>query len=468
LSAGSRGRRRSWEEPIDEILLLPAFCSFSFFRTIIGVLPDFFYRSDPAKKRRSFLLTQEIDRYVRDEAAFVIDDYDEFNEPYLPARYKEVVRKKKQRRLFKKIGMIATAIIALVVVFILLSGFLSGSPHPVPTPTPSTTPPGTILPTTAATTVATTMPTATPVKTAVPPTGTTTKAVILTTVTTETPEPILTASANTYVTPKGDTTPKITERQAQAIALVAFPNLPSGDMKVELTTSPEFGQVWKYTLLADTTVEASGLLDADSGTVVTFNRTIHQGGRPQNPVLTMGNARQIADSTINNRNNGILSINMSDGRYLPLATQSGNVAGSYRFVFNRIIQDYPCDADRFIVSVDAVSGAITEYVQHWQTPDNAFMVLEDPVIPRYDATYTVQAEAKTIYPGSLSTLRIISSERVWKDGHTPGTIPRPSSIPLAWKVVFDDETIRSTPGDSPGVGWVDTHSGELIDITYRH
>ena len=30
------------------------------------------------------------------------DDSDEFNEPYLPARYKEIIRKKKQRRLLNK------------------------------------------------------------------------------------------------------------------------------------------------------------------------------------------------------------------------------------------------------------------------------------------------------------------------------------------------------------------------------
>jgi hypothetical protein len=399
----------------------------------------------------------------------VIDDYDEFNEPYLPARYKETVRKKKQRRLVKKIGMIAVAVIALVAVVVILSGFFAGSPQPAPISTPTPVPTVNSLPgTAAATTVTTIVPTATPVRTAVPTTGSATNVIIATTVTTETPEPILTASANTYVEPKGDTAPKITEKQAQAIASVAFPSLPDGDMKVELATNPVFGKVWKYTLSADTTVEASGLLDAESGTVVTFNRTIHPGGRPQNPILTMGNARQIADSTINDRNTGILSINMSDGRYVPLATPGGNVAGSYRFVYNRIIQDYPCDADGFIVSVDAVTGAITEYVQRWQTPDNAFMVLEDPVVPRYDATYTVQAEAKTIYPGSISTLRVLSSERVWKDERAPGTTPRPSSIPLAWKVVFDDDTIRATPGASPAVGWVDTHTGKIIDITYRH
>ena len=196
------------------------------------------------------------------------------------------------------------------------------------------------------------------------------------------------------------------------------PTFPPGKCRWNWQPIPTSGRSGSITLRADTTIEASGLIDAETGTVVTFNRTIHPGARSQNPVLTMGNARQIADSTINNRNNGILSINMSDGRYIPLATPGGNVAGTYRFVYNRIIQDYPCDADGFIVSVDAVSGAITEYVQRWQTPDNAFMILEPPVVPRYDAIYTVQAKAKTIYPASISGSSIISAERAGKTSMT--------------------------------------------------
>jgi hypothetical protein len=399
----------------------------------------------------------------------VRDDSDNFNEPYLPERYKEIVRKKKQARLLKKIGIIAVAVFAVIIVVILISGFFSGSPQPVPSPTPTpepaVTPRGT---TAAATTAVTTIPAATPVKTNILTTVITTKpATVTTVITTETPEPVLTARAGTIVT-QTTQAPQITEKQAEANALVAFPNLPAGKMSVELITDPNFGQVWKYTLRADTTLEASGLIDAESGSVVTFNRTIHAGGRPQNPVMTMGNARQIADSTINNRNNGILSINMSDGRYIPLVTPGGNVAGSYRFVYNRIIQDYPCDVDGFIVSVDAVSGEVTEYVQRWQTPDNAFMIIETPVVVRYDAIYTVQAKAKTLYPSSISGLYILSAERCWKDEHNPAITPRPSSIPLAWKIVFTDETIRAKAGAAPAVGWVDTHSGEIIEFTYQH
>jgi hypothetical protein len=396
------------------------------------------------------------------EAAFVKDDFNEFNEPYLPARYKEAVRKKKQRRLLKKIALIAVGVIVLIGVYIFLSGILTGTPQPTPSPP--------LLPAPAVTTLqstATTLPTATPFRTAVPTTGTTTKPPAETTVTTtETPEPVLTARAGAYVTPKEDTTPKISEQQAKVIALAAFPSLPAGDMKVDLVTSPDFGQVWKYTLSADTTTEAYGLLDAETGMIVTFNRTIHPGARPQNPVLTIGNARQIADSTINSRNTGILSINMSDGRYVPLVTPSGNVAGSYRFIYNRIIQDHPCDTDGFIVSVDAISGAITEYVQRWETPDNAFMIAEDVVVPRYDATYTVQAKAKSIYPSS--TPHIISADVRWKDRHDPATTPRPSTIPLAWKIVFDDDIIRAKADPTPSVGWVDAQTGELLEIKYQH
>lgn len=397
------------------------------------------------------------------EAAFVKDDSDEFNEPYLPARYKEVVRKKKQRRLLKKIATIAFGLVVLIGVSVFLSGILAGSTEPVSSITPPSTP--TVMPVqtmAAATPAGTTLPTASAGRTTVPAT------VSPTTPPTETPEPVLTARAGTYVTPQEDTTPKITEQQAKTIALGAFPSLPAGDMSVELSTSPDFGKVWKYTLRADTTTEASGLLDAETGMIVTFNRTIHPGARPQNPVLTLGNARQIADATINSRNNGILSINMSDGRYVPLVTPNGNVAGSYRFIYNRIIQDYPCDADGFIVSVDAISGAITEYVQRWQTPDNAFMIAEDVVVPRYDATFTVQAKAKSIYPSSITGLRILSADIRWKDRHDPATTPRPSTIPLAWKILFDDDIIRAKASPIPAVGWVNVQTGELLEMTYQH
>lgn len=390
-------------------------------------------------------------------------DSDEFMEPYLPARYKEVVRKKKQRRLLKKIGIVVVAVIAVVGVFITISGMLSGAPAPSPAPSPAP-------PATTALPAATPAPEVPAIKTVAPVVSATLRITLPAAETTipAAPEPALTARAGTYMTPAEGTLPTITRKQAEAIALAAFPNLPAGDMTVELATSPDYGKVWKYTLRADTTIEASGMLDADTGSILTFNRTIHPGGRSQNPVLTRANARQLADSTIYSRNTGILSVNMSDGQYIPLVTPGGTVAGSYRFVYKRMIQDYPCDADGFIVSVDAVTGAITEYRQHWLTPDNAFMIAEEAVVPRYDATSTIQAKAKAIYPSSITSLRIISADIRWKDRHDPATIPRPGSIPLAWKIVFDDDIIRAKSDAIPAVGWIDAQSGAVLDFEYQH
>lgn len=398
------------------------------------------------------------------------DDFDDFNGPYLPARYRETVRKKKQRRLLKKIGMVAAAAVVVVVAYILLSGFFVPSPdqtHPSsPSPTPSPSLPQTV---TTRTTYATSEITETQGVKSVPATMVMTYQPPGTLVTvTNTPEVFQTAMASTY---KNLTQPAatITEKQAEAIARAAFPGLPAGNMSVELVTSPDFGLVWQYTLLAGTAVEASGLIDAETGTVVMFNRTIHPGGRSQNPVLTPGDARQIAESTINRQYNGILSINMSSASYVPLATTGGGAAaGSYRFVYNRIVDDYPCDADGFIVSVDAISGAITEYVQRWQTPDTAFNMAEEAIVPRHEALYIVQARAAAIYPSSASGFSLLSADIRWKDRHDPATIPRLSSIPLAWKIVFDDAAIRAKAGSVPAVAWVDAQTGELLEISYQH
>lgn len=399
-----------------------------------------------------------------------MDDSDELNEPYYPARYRELIRKKKQRRLIRKIGMAAVAVVAVVVMFFLLSGFLSGlSSHvpatPAPTAAPAVSPPMT---TPVATAIATIPPAAITVPSTVRTTLAASKTVTATAAPTSIPEPILTASAGNYMAPKADSSPKITEQQAKIIASTIFPDLPAGDATVHVASNTDFGLVWVYTLRAGSVTEAGGIIDAMSGEVLTFNRTIHPGGRPTNPVLTLQDARAIADKTISDKSNVILSINMTSSRYVAISTQSGTIAGYYRFIFTRTIDNYPCDADGFIVSVDAVNGAVTEYVERWQTPDNAFAMVGDALIPRYDATYAIQTRAKSVYPSSVTSVRILSSDLLWKDRHDPATTPRPATIPLAWKVVFDDDVIRANPKLSPGVGWVDSQSGEIIGFDYQH
>ena len=159
---------------------------------------------------------------------------------------------------------------------------------------------------------------------------------------------------------------------------------------------------------------------------------------------------------------------MSEGRYFPLGSPSDPVAGQYVFIYNRIVNNIPCEDDGFIVGVDSVTGDITAYERHWNAPDNAFSVASEALVLKREATYAVLKQAKETYPESLNGLRIISADIKWKDPHLPGVTPRPGSIPLAWKVTFDDDIIRANNSAIPAVAWLDAQTGSILDFLYRH
>jgi hypothetical protein len=130
--------------------------------------------------------------------------------------------------------------------------------------------------------------------------------------------------------------------------------------------------------------------------------------------------------------------------------------------------DIPCDYDGFTVSVDSVTGEITEYDRRWNSPDNAFSVAVDPLVKRYEALYIIQQRAKETFPESATGLRIISADIRWKDTLPPGIMPRPGTIPISWKIQFDDDMIRAEQWPVPATGWIDARTGEILDFYYRH
>jgi hypothetical protein len=145
------------------------------------------------------------------------------------------------------------------------------------------------------------------------------------------------------------------------------------------------------------------------------------------------------------------------------------IAGVYVFVYKRIISDVPCDSDGLTLVVDSVAGTVVEYRKSWNLPENAVASLSEPAISKDAAIKTVQQEAMKIYPASAASLRILSAELRWKDHHNPDKIvPGSGSIPLAWKVQFDDEVIRAQQWPNPGTGWVDAQNGTLLEMYYRH
>jgi hypothetical protein len=156
------------------------------------------------------------------------------------------------------------------------------------------------------------------------------------------------------------------------------------------------------------------------------------------------------------------------GRYEIWGTPSVPAAGQYVFAWERQFLDYPVDTDGIVVAVDAVTGDVVGYNKQWTTSDFAFSQTIELAVAQREATFAVMQEAKKHYPDSVESIRIISAEMRWNNLHDPGTSQRPGSVPLEWKVVFDDAAIRADNSLSPGVGWVDIQSGTVTGMEYRH
>ena len=227
-------------------------------------------------------------------------------------------------------------------------------------------------------------------------------------------------------------------------------------------------QEWIFTLYQGNSTILKGTMDPDTGQVTSFSRSIEQSGRQADPLLDSSAAQNIADRFIVEQNGFPLPVNMSKSRYEPLGSPDQVIAGQYVFVYNRIVQDIPCDYEGFTIAVDSVTGEVTEYQRRWTAPDNAFSLVTEPLVTHYEATYAILERAKQTYPAASDGLKIITADRRWKDQTPPGSIPRPGTIPIAWKVQFDDTIIRQKPWLLPGVGWVDDQSGKILDFYYLH
>jgi hypothetical protein len=440
------------------------------------------------------------------------EENEEFTTPHLPERYHQQVKAKKQRRLKKRLLMAVGAIIIIVILFLMLNwaagGIFSGIPtlslhqqppiatpdtHPQPTgsiPKATNTPNVTDSFTRGPGLAAALPPGVVPFESAVSTLRTDYPAAYYTILTADLTgrsgrflyefsiEPVnregsgksiafIDATNNQPYSP-GEEDAKISRDEAQHQAQETLPALHP-DRTIPLYRSmPEGSRQWDVILFFGSAEIGSVTLDADTGEIISFVKIIQSDGRPSAPAINAQRARNIADRYIVDRNHGLLPLNMSVSRYEPVATTDGPVAGQYTFIYERTFQDFPTDVDGFTVVVDAVTGEVTGYTQQWTTPEHAFSASSDPEIIRREATFAVMQKAKEQYPGNVGGLRIISAEIRWKNKVLYGTVPRPGTIPLAWKVVFDDDIIRANTSAQPSVAWVDVRSGNLIAFDYRH
>jgi len=451
------------------------------------------------------------------DATVVMDD--EFNGPYLPERYKQKVREKQQRRRVKKLLVAGIIIATIIVVLVLLTRPLSNGPQSPPpvTPTPAataapiatpasftpplpydTTTPLPYVTSTPATeyTIAPGVP-VTPaagslslagaaaalrdyypeedytirsvnysagisrslfgfeIKPAVSPVGTQESVVF-----------IDAATGKPYAT--GQETATVPADKAKEIATSAFPDVSATNVKLWYYNSPDMGGVWRFILASGNITLVSGSVDATRGDLVSFTCNIPSAGRQADPVITQDKAENIASHYISDHNGGALPLNQTSARYEAWGTPSVPAAGRYLFSWQRTFLDYPVDKDGIEVSVDSVTGDVIGYDKLWTTPDFAFSQTLEQAVAQRDATFAVMQAAKNLYPESVESVRILSAEIRWNNQHTPGASQRPGSIPLEWKVLFDDAAIRANPMLPQAFGWVDIQTGNVTALEYRH
>jgi len=424
---------------------------------------------------------------------------EDFSSPHLPERYQKVVREKRQRRIRRQV-LIGIAVIAIIaVLYFVLSGISFGLPAlpAQPVPAATTVPPS-----------ATTVPAGAadfvrgPGLSSGLPEGSISLDKAIVALRTDYPaagysilsadivndagrslylfviEPkaagtvtgisvyLDAATGNAYS--RGEENARIPRSDAMERARAAVPG--SDPDHIVLSYSPAAGSapLWSFTQYAGSTKIATGTLDADTGNVISYTKIISAQGRPGSPVISSDKALEIAERHIIDRNSGQLPLNMSSIRYVPLESGSGPVAGQYTIVYERKYQDYLTDVDGFEVVVDSANGDVTGYTQQWTTPEHAFTTVGSLDVVKREATFAVLQRAKAQYPETVAGLRIVSAEARWKNNLPYGTVPRPGSIPLGWKVIFDDEIIRANASAAKGIAWVDVQSGEFISFEYEH
>ncbi|MDO9324196.1 MAG: hypothetical protein Q7T80_04470 [Methanoregula sp.] len=430
---------------------------------------------------------------------------------YLPERYRQQVQAKKQRRIYKKMVTAGLVLVVVIAAVLLLSGMLTTPQPPTPVKIPVTPTPiasaQTLAPVVNVTVaVANTPGYATgagisalqspdvlpldkalalleneyPAKTHTLIEANLTDRYAGLMLYEFTIQPVDRSSAGSQsvvlydavtgdpYTPGQETAP-VTAQQAQELAGKAFPAIQTDLLKVRYRAGSDSNSdgTWNFTLGKGTNPALTGTLDAETGQIISFTRPVQKLDRPAEPVLDMAAAQKIADRYISSQN-GPVEVNMSRGTYSPLGIPSDPVAGQYTFIYNRIVNNIPCESDGFVVEVNSATGEITAYERHWTSSDNAFSVASEPLVLKREATFSVLQRAKETSPESVDGLRILSAEIKWMDQHPAGVIPRPGSIPLAWKVTFDDDSIRSNGSAQPAVAWVEAQTGSILNFMYLH
>lgn len=249
-----------------------------------------------------------------------------------------------------------------------------------------------------------------------------------------------------------------------------FPEMGDDSIRIAFTNgSKKKPRGWDFRIIRDNTTRVYGLLHADTGDLKEYVRIVPWSERPDTSPITMDAARLRADVEVLNRN-GRLPVIMTSAGYSPLLGAAwAKSSREYSFVYNRILQNITCASDGITVTIHPITGNVLSYQKKWVLTEDAIISVSVPAIPSGTASDIVEQQARSQYPLSADSIRVLSVDLRWKDTRTTEGIPlAPGSIPLAWRVKFDDEYLRAQQSPTEGVGWVDALNGSLLELNYRH
>lgn len=267
------------------------------------------------------------------------------------------------------------------------------------------------------------------------------------------------------------------EEEARPLAVTALereiPGIRIERMIAEPYDVQNYGDVWQFRVRAegDPNPRAEGniqvWIDALDGEMVYF-----QDGRDYyrsvDPAITIDEAEEIAEVYLRDRNE-TSDVVKTVAVLSTLDTPLGKRNGPYHFAYRRSIDGVLCLYDGIILDVDSIDGRVVSYHKSWRVSDNDTIADPDPSITEDAAQERVLVYLNDTYGTDPGDITVGSAELLWYDLAAQHRRSQdPVTLPLAWRVEFDDEWYRSQDPPRTATVWIDAHSGEILFAAYNY
>ncbi|WP_161937573.1 YcdB/YcdC domain-containing protein [Methanoculleus thermophilus] len=263
------------------------------------------------------------------------------------------------------------------------------------------------------------------------------------------------------------------EEEARSLAVAALeremPGIRIERMVAEPYDVQTYGDVWRFRVKAEDDPDLEGdisvWIDAADGEMVYFldGRDYY---RPADPSVTIEAAEEIANAYLRERKESS-DVVKTVAVLSTVDTPLGSRNGPYHFVYQRSIDGVLCLYDGVTLDIDSIDGRVVSYHKAWRVSDNDTTADPDPSITEDAAQERVLAYLNDTYGTDPGEIVIRATELRWYDlAARQRRSQEPVSVPLAWRIEFDDERYRSQDPPRTTTVWIDAHSGEILSAAY--